>query len=103
MNQDLGRRKHLRVASGVISVMMRIDHIPDGLARNLLHGRQHFKIVLVEAVVHQDDAFTCHVDGDIAGVGRAIRRAFDQVQIVVELLDRQRGLGKGSPRRENTG
>ena len=76
--------RELGVAAAVIRMMMRAEHVLHRLIGHALHLRHDAFVVLLELVVHQDDAFAGDIDRDVAAV------AFDLVQIVLDLVERQR-------------
>ena len=63
---------------------MRAQHVLHRLIGHALHLRQYVLVVLLELVVHQNDAFASDVDGDIAAV------AFDFVKVVLDFVEGQR-------------
>src|SRR5260370_1467817 len=64
LNDDFRAGEKLRVASGVVSVMVRIEYVFDWQARYVLHSRHDLGVVLIETVIYQNDAFTGNVHGD---------------------------------------
>ncbi len=85
LNDDLCRCGQQRlIAAGVIAMLVRIQHVADGLVADGLHLRQNFRCVLREFVVHQQDAFAGGHGRDVAAVGH------DDVKIVRDFLHGQR-------------
>ena len=84
-HDDRVQRLKLRVAPAVIGVIVRIDHILDGLVRHALQELHYVVVIDLELVVHEQHACVgdqrCHEagDGDVA----------DHVHVFIELDQRQ--------------
>src|SRR5450759_1733055 len=77
-------RQHGCVAAGVVTVMMRVQHVTDRPVADSLDLGDDARRVLGELIVHHDDAFGGGHDGHIAA------GAHDDPQILGDLLDGQR-------------
>ena len=84
VGDDLGNRQHQRVAAGVVVVLMRVDDVAQGLARQRLHLREDVVVIPVEHVVDENHALARHVERDIAAVAR------HHVEVVFDFLSLQR-------------
>ena len=89
MHQDLGRLQELRVAAGVIAVLVRVQQVLDRLGRYALHFGDDVAVQRRDLRVDDDDPFVRHADGDVAARGGAVV-AGDDVQPVFELHDGRR-------------
>jgi len=65
MCDDLGDRKHLEIAAGVIVVLMCIDDVLDWLVCNRLYLSQNVGVVPIEHVVDEDHSVRSDVRRDI--------------------------------------
>ena len=90
VRDDLRNRQHLEVAARMVIVLMRVDHVPQGLAGHRLDLREDVGVVAVEHVVNQDDPLGRRVEGHVATLTR------DHVQITLHPLrpQRSRRLGR---------
>jgi hypothetical protein len=97
LRKDFGRLDELHVASGMVAMLVRVDHVLHRQTGDGLHTLHDFIEVPLELVVDQDDAFRRDADGDIAP-------AFgDHVKVVLHPLQFKRrplrllGLNRGEP------
>ena len=84
MDHNLGRRirQHERVAAGMVAVLMSVQDVFDRLVADAFHLGQNLRPILLEFVVHQQDAFVGRQHGHVAtGV------VHDHPQMIGHLLD----------------
>jgi hypothetical protein len=84
VGDDLGERKHLEIAAGMVVVLVGVEHIAQRLVGNRPHLRQDVRVVAIEHVVDEDHPFVGHGDGHVAAFPR------DHVEIAPHALDAQR-------------
>ncbi len=73
------------IATTVVGMMVRAEHVLDGLIGHAFHLGDDALVVLFELVIDQDDAFARDIHGNVATV------AFDLVEIVFDLVQSQLG------------
>jgi hypothetical protein len=78
MSDDFCNRKHFEIAAGMVVVLMRVDHIPDGLAGDGLHLSQDIGMVPIKHVIDEDHTLGRNEHRDVSPLSG------DQVQIVFD-------------------
>lgn len=92
-----------QIPSGMVTVMMRVDHVADRLARDAFHRRDDLVVVPREPVVHQNHSLARDIHRHIPRVTRTIGRPLNDVKFVLQFLDIEiRALAVGCLGRRST-
>ena len=86
---DFGDREHLEIATGMVVVLVGVQHVFERLVGHRFHLSHDVGVVPIEHVVHEDDALAGHIQGDIPTFAR------NHVQVALHPVhaERARGLG----------
>jgi len=68
MRNQLAACEKAQITAGMVTVMVRVDHVADGLTRNALDCGDDLVVVLRKPVVHQDHALARDIHRHIADV-----------------------------------